>query len=98
MSAEATGVVQAVDPQINPGNVVENVNEHTPPPQQPPVVEHVPDPPSPNREGMDELGTLVHELADTVQTLKDIATGKACDESPNGVPWTHKGSRRTDVP
>jgi hypothetical protein len=71
--------------------VVDEADKHTPAPSQPPVVEHVPEPPKVD-DGLDQLKDTVSELATTVANLAALVTGETVkDESPAKVPWTHRG-------
>lgn len=82
----------AVEPGAGaaPGNAVDAVNDHTPDPETPPVVDAVPDPPMP-QDGIAELREVVAGLAATVATLTDLVTDKERDASPASLPWTHRG-------
>lgn len=92
--SEATS---AVVPEVEPAKIVDNTNDHTPEPVTPPVVEKVPDPPTPQGDGMDELRTIVTQLGNTVATLTELVTqALPKDATPHSVPWTHKGSHRKD--
>ena len=73
-----------------PAIVVDDVNDHTPDPATPPVVESLPDPPAPV-DGLAELRDIVGKLAVSVSVLSEAVIGKHADESPTRVPWTHKG-------
>lgn len=90
MSATA---VEAVEPEVRPAAVVDNVNDHTPDP--PPVAPSVPTPPRADREGLEELRETVASLATAVATLTDLVMAKAVgsDAGPRNVPWTHKGGK-----
>ena len=86
-----TGPVTTVVPEVKPDHVVENVNDHTPDPETPPIVEHIPDPPRPDTDGLAELRNVVGTLATSVASLTELVTKNNKDESPNNVPWTHRG-------
>jgi hypothetical protein len=73
-----------------PTRVVTDVNDHTPDPETPTIVEPVPDPPVPV-DGLAELRDVVATLATAVAILSERVTAKEPDESPVHVPWTHKG-------
>jgi hypothetical protein len=79
-----------------PAIVVEDVNHHTPDPVTPPVVEAVPEPPTPQDGGIAELRDIVATLATSVTNLTETVAGLASgkigrDESPAKGPWTHLG-------
>ncbi len=97
MSDSTTVPAVVVDPhaQGETANVVEQTNDHTPDPVQPPVVEHVPNKVTPDAgDGKDELREMVGTLADSVHTLQEIVSGLiAKDERPHSVQWTHAGTR-----
>jgi hypothetical protein len=85
------------DAQNVPGIVTDRVDPHTPDPVQPPVVENVPEPPTPQDEGIEGLRATVTELATAVASLTDLVTKQMPkDESPSSVPWTHYGSKHHD--
>lgn len=81
----------AVAPDVKPPAVVDNVNDRTPDPQTPPLVDQAPEPPRPDTDGLSELRSLVENLATTVTVLTDKVTSLVRDEAPRNVPWTHKG-------
>jgi len=87
----APTVVSAVEPEVKPPAVVDNVNDHTPDPPEPPVVDKAPDPPKPDEDGLSELREMVTGLATTVSTLVDAVNGMRPDATPRKVPWTHRG-------
>ncbi len=77
--------------QSVPAKATEEVNQHTPDPETPPVVEKVPDPPRPDTEGIEGLRDMVGKLATSVATLTELVTSSHKDESPAKVPWIAKG-------
>lgn len=91
----STSAVEAIDPAIKPANVVENVNDKTPDPETPPVVDKAPDPPRPDEGGLDALNARVTSLADAVTALTDVVTGVVAqrDSAPRKLPWTHRGRK-----
>lgn len=90
-------VADVVEPDAGKGaaNAVDAVNDHTPEPEQPPVVDRLPDPPAPE-DGLAALRETVESLAATVQVLSDAVMKATPDESPTSVPWTHWGSAARD--
>lgn len=84
-------VVSAVDPDVKLDAVVDNVNDHTPDPPEPPAVEHAPEPPKADEDGLSELREMVAGLATTVSALTEAVNGMNKDEQPAKVPWTHRG-------
>lgn len=90
-AGDQVALVEATDPQVNKANVVENVNDHTPEPVQPPLVEKAPTPPEAQNEGMAALGDAVAKLGTMVDTLTELVLNGQKDESPHSVPWTHRG-------
>jgi len=98
MSTPITEPVTAVVPETKgaPEGVVTEVNEHTPDPATPPVVDKAPDPPRPDHEGIAQLQMTVTGLATAVATLTEtvtgLVTGSRHDASPAKRPWTHIGS------
>ena len=91
MADPITPVVSAVEPDVKPSAITDNVNAHTPDPATPPVVDDIPDPPRPDTDGLAELRTIVERLATTVTTLSEAVLAKTPDESPTARPWTHRG-------
>lgn len=89
----STGAVEAVEPGIKPANIVDNVNDKTPDPETPPVVEEVPDPPRPDHGGIDALQQEVKALGTAVGSLTELVTSTvaARDATPARLPWTHRG-------
>jgi len=81
--------------QSDAADAVDDANDHTPAPVQPPGVEHVPDRVTPEpHEGKDELREIVSRLADTVAALTATVAGlTAPDKSPQSLPWTHRSTR-----
>jgi hypothetical protein len=93
MSTEATFVVPAIaagNSQLVPAIATDDVNAHTPDPHVP-GEERIPEVPTPQGEGIEELREVVATLATAVATLTDLVTGTLHDESPQKVPWTHLG-------
>ena len=96
-------VVAAVvggDSQGAPANMTQAVDDHTPDPQTPPVVEKVPDPPRPDEGGLAQLSETVAGIATAVtaltETVTNMVAGKVNDASPARRPWTHIGSKDKD--
>lgn len=93
----STGAVETVDPGVKPANVVENVNDHTPDPETPPVVDKAPNPPT-EQDSMAELRETVTNLATAVvgiqETLTSLVAKTNPDASPAKVPWTHRGGAK----
>lgn len=85
-------IVSAVVPEVKdaPAHVVTEVNEHTPDPVTPPVVDQLPDPPAP-ADGLAELKEVVTGLATAVASLTELVIKANKDESPTKGPWTHRG-------
>lgn len=86
-------VVPDASPTAAAANATEKVNEHTPDPETPPVVDEVPDPPRPDKGGIDALTEMVTKLAGEVAILTDAVLGRGEDASPAHVPWTHRGGK-----
>ena len=86
-------IVETVVPEVKEGPpaIVEEVNKKTPDPVTPPVVNKLPDPPTPHEDGLVELRDVVGKLATSVASLTALVTESHKDESPNSVPWTHRG-------
>jgi hypothetical protein len=101
--SDGSNAVTAVDPGVKPAAVVDNVNDHTPDPETPKAVEHVPDPPRSDKEGLSELSEITERLAatvtvltETVTVLAQAVTGTAHDESPAKGAWYARGSQRRE--
>lgn len=62
----------SLDPEIKPENIVDNVNDKTPDPETD-IAEGAPEPPRPDREGMEQAGDGVAALADRVTLLEQGA-------------------------
>lgn len=97
-STAAPAIIADPDATQEAANAVDEANHHTPDPQTPPLVEHVPDGVTPDPDdGLAQLTTIVAGLAEAVGTLQTTVLGLVDkDERPHGVPWTHAGMRRDD--
>ena len=78
-------VVETVTPEVKTvqPEVVEQVDHHTPETPAPP--------PAHQDNGIEELKKTVGQLATAVTSLTELVTKSHQDESPNKVPWTHRG-------
>jgi len=88
---DVTTVAEIAEPQASAPKVVDNVNDHTPEPTQPPGVTHVPDPPAAQDGGLEAVQDAISKLGTALDALTAMVLGQQKDESPHSVPWTHRG-------
>lgn len=88
------GTTEVVAPGVDPGNIAANVEDHTPQPETPPIVDETPETPEPQDEGLSQLRDIVAGLGTTVETLVARMNAMQSDEQPVKLPWTHRGGAR----
>lgn len=93
---------EAVDKDINTANIVDNVNDKTPDPEAPKELDNVPEPPRPDREGMDGGSDVLKRLGALEELVEKAVSAMVhqADEAASGtmekedLPWTHRMGRR----
>lgn len=101
--ADPVGAASAVDKDIKPDAIVDNVNDKTPDPDIPDPAPKV-DPPRPDKEGMEQggdilaaMGERIGKMEGVLETLVQAATKGADDSAApesDPVPWTHRFIRK----
>lgn len=67
--------IKAVVPDVSEAAIVDNVNDRTPEPEVPDAVNNIPEPPRPDREGLEAAGDVAEKAGDRVSQLEDLVQG-----------------------